>query len=583
MAKKGTETNPYTKAELKKSGVYFTGDAAVNEVQKRMGRKLTKAEKRIIGLEGFVDGYYLDSKGVLTRGVGQTRDYAKGNTSLSGFDRAFQEHVESAKNRKNMSGFGNYSPELQAELIQAEYRGDLGFSPTFRKLLEGATTQEQRNIAADEFLNNDDYRKSVAANKANPGSHGIQARMDAVANQVRQEGFGSKGNAQGIPTLKPQEEVVTETNPLKQGIGAIKNWWDTQEYFEKGGPVKKKYIDPVEVSVEDIYKNYRMQEAARRSMMHGNEEERMADYAYAREQARRPFVNRYPVDSRGQGAYSTAAPMGNQAARMMGFANGGPINTQGQRPMMTNPQTQANGLASLGRGGDSTLVHMQPQEVAGLQQLAQANGTSLTTNPNTGMPEAFSLGGFFRAALPIAAGYFAPGAGAFLGNAAGNAIAAGAATGGTLAAMSGEDVLAGTLSGGLGGMSGGGLQGAFTGVGDAITGANLPPVGSTLPRAAEGTSMMTHTGTLPGSLGGSAMTSGVNPSAGLNFGAGFDQLNTNLENITSTPKMTGTGKYLGGEQIMESTGEHNSRRTSTNGYEIRRSISKYGNRRLRRK
>ena len=240
MAKKGTETNPYTKAELKKSGVYFTGDAAVNEVQKRMGRKLTKAEKRIIGLEGFVDGYYLDSKGVLTRGVGQTRDYAKGNTSLSGFDRAFQEHVESAKNRKNMSGFGNYSPELQAELIQAEYRGDLGFSPTFRKLLEGATTQEQRNIAADEFLNNDDYRKSVAANKANPGSHGIQARMDAVANQVRQEGFGSKGNAQGIPTLKPQEEVVTETNPLKQGIGAIKNWWETQEYFEKGGPVKKK-------------------------------------------------------------------------------------------------------------------------------------------------------------------------------------------------------------------------------------------------------------------------------------------------------------------------------------------------------
>jgi hypothetical protein len=218
------------------------------------------------------------------------------------------------------------------------------------------------------------------------------------------------------------------------------------------------------VSVEDVYKNYRMQEAARRSMMHGNEEERMADYAYAREQARRPFVNRYPVDSRGQGAYSTAAPMRNQAARMMGFANGGPINTQGQRPMMTNPQTQANGLASLGRGGDSTLVHMQPQEVAGLQQLAQANGTSLTTNPDTGMPEAFKLGNFFRAALPIAAGYFAPGAGAHSWQCStGNAIAAGAATGGTLAAMSGEDVLAGTLSGGLGGMSGGGLKGALVG------------------------------------------------------------------------------------------------------------------------
>jgi hypothetical protein len=615
MAKKGTETNPYTKAELKKSGVYFTGDAAVNEVQKRMGRKLTKAEKRIIGLEGFVDGYYLDSKGVLTRGVGQTRDYAKGNTSLSGFDRAFQEHVESAKNRKNMSGFGNYSPELQAELIQAEYRGDLGFSPTFRKLLEGATTQEQRNIAADEFLNNDDYRKSVAANKANPGSHGIQARMDAVANQVRQEGFGSKGNAQGIPTLKPQEEVVTETNPLKQGIGAIKNWWDTQEYFEKGGPVKKKYIDPVEVSVEDIYKNYRMQEAARRSMMHGNEEERMADYAYAREQARRPFVNRYPVDSRGQGAYSTAAPMGNQAARMMGFANGGPINTQGQRPMMTNPQTQANGLASLGRGGDSTLVHMQPQEVAGLQQLAQANGTSLTTNPDTGMPEAFKLGNFFRAALPIAAGYFlgpaagglmsGTGAAAGASGALGGSIAAGAATGGTLAAMSGEDVLAGTLSGGLGGMSGGGLNTAFGGAGvpEALGGASsatstIPNVvGNSVPYAgaanfptAANSNLALGSGTsgLDASLGGPA--GGFDPytnqmATPLEKGNLFnrapnvsfkDQLSTNLGQNEIVKRVGPDGKIFD-QQVFKPAGQF------TNGYEIRLPISKYGNRRLRRK
>jgi GH24 family phage-related lysozyme (muramidase) len=277
---------------------------------------------------------------------------------------------------------------------------------------------------------------------------------------------------QGIPTLKPQEEVV-EQRPtgLRQLEQQMFNPFggNTAYGFKKGGPVKNKYDyeAPVDVSVEDVYKNYRMQEAARRSMMQGNDQDRMDDYAYAREQARRPFVNRYPVDSRGQGAYSTAAPMRNQAARMMGFASGGSINTQGQRPMMTNPQTQANGLASLGRGGDSTLVHMQPQEVAGLQQLAQANGTSLTTNPDTGMPEAFKLGNFFRAALPIAAGFFAPPTLLGLG-ATGSAIAAGAATGGTLAAMSGEDILAGTLSGGLGGMSGGGLQGAFTGVGEAM-------------------------------------------------------------------------------------------------------------------
>lgn len=52
----------------------------------------------------------------------------------------------------------------------------------------------------------------------------------------------------------------------------------------------------------------------------------------------------------------------------------------------------AQHLASQGRYGDSMLVHMNPKEVAGLQALAQQKGTSLTTNPDTGMPEAFGLG-----------------------------------------------------------------------------------------------------------------------------------------------------------------------------------------------
>jgi hypothetical protein len=60
------------------------------------------------------------------------------------------------------------------------------------------------------------------------------------------------------------------------------------------------------------------------------------------------------------------------------------------------------GLASLGRNGDTMLVHMNPTEVAGLQSLAMAHGGSLTINPNTGMPEAFNLGGQGRAQLLLA-------------------------------------------------------------------------------------------------------------------------------------------------------------------------------------
>lgn len=51
----------------------------------------------------------------------------------------------------------------------------------------------------------------------------------------------------------------------------------------------------------------------------------------------------------------------------------------------------ADQLSQYGRGGDSTLVHMNPQEVQGLEMLANMTGRGLTTNPNTGLPEAFNL------------------------------------------------------------------------------------------------------------------------------------------------------------------------------------------------
>lgn len=60
----------------------------------------------------------------------------------------------------------------------------------------------------------------------------------------------------------------------------------------------------------------------------------------------------------------------------------------------------AAGLAALGRGPDSMLVHMSPGEVASLQKIAMAHGGSLTINPQTGLPEA----GILRSILPIVAG-----------------------------------------------------------------------------------------------------------------------------------------------------------------------------------
>ena len=63
-------------------------------------------------------------------------------------------------------------------------------------------------------------------------------------------------------------------------------------------------------------------------------------------------------------------------------------------------QNLANQMQSTGRGGDTMLVHMNPKEVAGLQQLAMAHGGSLTINPQTGLPEA----GFLSSLLPTVLG-----------------------------------------------------------------------------------------------------------------------------------------------------------------------------------
>jgi len=61
---------------------------------------------------------------------------------------------------------------------------------------------------------------------------------------------------------------------------------------------------------------------------------------------------------------------------------------------------EAQDMQGHGRNGDTMLMHVSPEEVSGLQALAQANGTTLTINPDTGMPEAFSL----KKLLPALAG-----------------------------------------------------------------------------------------------------------------------------------------------------------------------------------
>ena len=377
------------------------------------------------------------------------------------------------------------------------------------------------------------------------------------------------------PAVKPQEEIVTETQEVVEQRPTGFQQMEQQMFnpfgsnaaygFNNGGNVMNNKMNTIQVSAPR-YSVDEQQERARRSMMHGNYDDRMEDYKYDREyQEDYPYL--YP---RNTGSY--ALPQQQAAQRMMGggmgYAQGGAVN-QAQNMASSNqpnqglsltpanqnqnqslaPSTQTTqGLASLGRGGDSTLVHMQPQEVAGLQQLAQANGTSLTTNPMTGYPEAFNLGGMFKSALPILAGYganaIAPGMG--------SAIAAGALTGGTVAAMSGDDVLAGTLTGGMGGYSGAGLETALAGDATLTGMAKQNPLGG-----------MSGASPLPDVVNPATQISTAAPVSGpVNFNNGvsgaYDQIATNLGTATAEGIVPASGfevaKTLGAPAVSMGLG-----------------------------
>lgn len=108
------------------------------------------------------------------------------------------------------------------------------------------------------------------------------------------------------------------------------------------------------------------------------------------------------------------------------------------------------GLAAQGRGGDTMLVHMSPDEVRNMQRMAMARGTTMTINPETGLPEAFNLRKLVRglaALAPIAAAFFPPVAAAmpFLTTPVGAGLAGGIAGG--LSGEKGFDLKRGLTSG----------------------------------------------------------------------------------------------------------------------------------------
>lgn len=126
----------------------------------------------------------------------------------------------------------------------------------------------------------------------------------------------------------------------------------------------------------------------------------------------------------------------------------------------------AKHVQSQGRGEDTVLVHMTPNEVGGLQALAKSQGGSLTRNPQTGLYEA----GFLSSMLPMIAG-------AALTIASDGALAPWAAG---LMVGAGDYAMTGSLQqglmAGLGAWGGGGLASGIGELGSAAADAANPEV-----------------------------------------------------------------------------------------------------------
>ena len=173
-------------------------------------------------------------------------------------------------------------------------------------------------------------------------------------------------------------------------------------------------------------------------------------------------------------------------------------NPLAQELQSAQPQQAAQHAQQYGRGDDTMLVHMTPDEVNSLQSLAMASGGSLTINPHTGLPEAGWLGKLLPMLAGIGLNFILPGSG-IVASLGGKAATAGLLTAAGTTAVTGD--LQKGLMAGLGAFGGaslaGGIQGAIGGAAKAGS--------SAIPNAGE--IVVTHgKGIVPAVTGNAAPT-----------------------------------------------------------------------------
>lgn len=255
----------------------FYGADAVNQVELAEG-PLSPIERVIVEDEGYSPAPYLDTKGITTTGVGQTGEYA----SMSAKE-AIADKTNEA--RKLIPMFDSLDVDTQAQLVSATYRGDLGQSPKARALFNQGKYAE----AADEFLNNDEYR-----NTPHPG---IQRRMERVADAMRNAGTSREAatefNLQNNPEVTPitSQTSVPTTGDKKMVELEARNTAKMEELAAKSKEKQMKaagmtdeQFSALDQSFEDYVRSGDMTEAGARATFYLDAQRTQQELSAALEQ-----------------------------------------------------------------------------------------------------------------------------------------------------------------------------------------------------------------------------------------------------------------------------------------------------------
>lgn len=231
----------------------------------------------------------------------------------------------------------------------------------------------------------------------------------------------------------------------------------------------------------------------------------------------------------------------------------GGLPAQGGLSVLGNPMAQQ--LQSMGRGEDSMLVHMTPNEVNSLQGLAMASGGSLTINPNTGLPEAGWLGKLLPTILGVGLN-FIPGVGPLM--------AAGLTAAGTTAVTGdlGKGLMAGlqayggaSLSGAIAPAATGTATGAAAATNALPTGATN--AGSLAPQAMQSMpqNLANISGAAQKAVAGAGLPTGAFNAAQSAIGTGVDLAGQGLASLpTNIGELAATGATQGAQAMAQPAG-----------------------------